>query len=196
MNDNLGAPANSVEFDKAYNSLSHWMWTDIRIPKQLKELVVINKPKTSLELGCGIGRYSSFMAKQGIQAIGVDFSAVAIQKAQKRIANEEKKPSFFVGDVTNLKNITEQFDVSFDIGCFHCLKEVEQKKYVEELYRLLKPGAIHLLWALDNSPSKIKLNSEYISNIFGNNFRLVKSQYSGRRLIFVPSHWYWLIRSK
>lgn len=195
MNNKFGPPTNSMEFDKAYSSLSHWMWTDIRIPKQIKELISFN-PTTSLELGCGIGRFSSFMAKQGIKATGVDFSRVAIQRAQKRVANKEEKPIFLVGDVTNLENISEQFDVSFDVGCFHCLNEEAQKRYVGEIYRLLKPGAIHLLWALNNSPSNIKLDSQYISNIFGSGFQLSKSEYSGRRLIFVSSNWYWLIRHK
>ena len=195
-NSKFGPPSNHVEFDKAYSSLAHWAWSDVRIPKELKELITINKPKNSFELGCGIGRFSSFMAEQGIKATGVDFSSIAIEKAQKRIAEKGEKPTFLVGDVTNLENITEQFDVSFDVGCFHCLNAEGQKKYVEEVYRLLKPGSIHLLWALDNSPINIKLNPNYISNVFGNHFQLTKSKFSGRRIIFVASHWYWLIRKE
>ena len=192
-NSKFGPPSNSVEFDKAYSSLSHWAWSDVRIPKEIKELVTIKKPKNSLELGCGIGRFSSFMAEHGIKATGVDFSAIAIGKAQKRMEDKEKKPTFLIGDVTNLENITEQFDVSFDVGCFHCLNEEGQIKYVEEVNRLLKHGAMHLLWALDNSPSNIKLNPNYISSVFGNQFQLTKSKFSGRRIIFAASHWYWLI---
>ena len=193
-NSKFGPPSTSVEFDKQYNSLGHWMWSDVRIPKELKELVTINKPKNSLELGCGLGRFSGFMAKQGIKATGVDFSTIAIGKAQKRTADKEKKPAFLIGDVTNLENITELFDVSFDVGCFHCLNEEGQKKYVEEIYRLLKTGAMHLIWALDNSPCNIKLNPNYISNVFGTHFQLTKSKFSGRRILFVASHWYWLTR--
>ena len=149
MNTKFGPPTNGAEFDKHYSSLSHWIWSDLRIPKELKELVAINKPQTSLEYGCGLGVYSSFMAKQGIKATGVDFSPIAIEKGNKRIASKDKKPTLLVGDVTNLEMLTETFDVSFDVGCFHCLNEENQKKYVEEVYRLLKPGATHLLWAMD-----------------------------------------------
>jgi SAM-dependent methyltransferase len=189
-------PSNSSEFDKAYNSLAHWVWSDIRIPKELKELVTINKPKTALELGCGLGRFSNFMAENGIQTTGVDFSTIAIKKANKRIADKKNKPTFLVGDVTNLKNISEQFDMSFDVGCFHCLDKAGQEKYSEEVHRLLKPGGILLLWSLDNSPGDIKINPEYISNIFGSHFRLTKSKSSRRRVIFVASHWYWLVTKK
>lgn len=190
-----GPPSNNIEFDKAYSSLSHWAWSDVRIPKELKELIAVNNPQTSLELGCGLGRFSGFMAEQGVKATGIDFSAIAIEKAKKRVADIKNKPCFLVGDVTNLNEITEEFDVSFDVGCFHCLNETNQKKYIGEVYKLLKPGGVLLLWALDNSPGDIKLSPDYISNIFGSHFELMKSKVSRRRVIFVTSHWYWLRRN-
>jgi ubiquinone/menaquinone biosynthesis C-methylase UbiE len=185
------APSSDAEFDKVYSSsLAHWMWSDIRIPKELKELVTVNKPKNSLELGCGLGRFSSYMAKQGIKATGIDFSSTAIDKAHKRIIDNDQKPTLLVGDVTNLEMILDKFDVSFDIGCFHCLNEDGQQKYVSEVKRLLKPGATHLIWALDSSPIGIKLSPEYIAQTFKNSFQLVKSKPSRRRI--ASSHWYWL----
>jgi cyclopropane fatty-acyl-phospholipid synthase-like methyltransferase len=187
-----GPPSNSNEFDKAYSSMIHWAWSDIRIPRELKELASTYKPKTSLELGCGLGNFSCYMAEQGIKATGIDFSPIAIERAKKKAEDKKCKPTFIVDDVTNLKNIEEQFDVAFDVGCFHCLDVEGQKKYVEEVYRLLKPGGRLLLWALDNSPSDIKLDADYISKLFGSHFTLAKSKFSGRRVIFVSSHWYWL----
>jgi len=181
------------EFNKVYRSfIGHWVWTDNRIPKELKEIVELHNPKTSLELGCGLGIFSSFMASQGIKATGVDFSSVAIEKANKRVANNTDKPEYIVGDVTNLKKIHDQFDVSFDVGCFHCLDKEGQKKYVSEIYRLLKPGATLLIWALDTSPSDIKLSPKYIEQTFGEHFKLDQSKFSRRRI--ASSHWYWLIR--
>lgn len=182
------------EFNKVYRSIGHWIWTDNRIPKELKGIVEVYNPKTSLELGCGLGIFSSFMASQGIKATGVDFSSVAIDKAIKRVANNTYKPEFMVGDVTNLKNIDKQFDVSFDVGCFHCLNEKSQQKYVSEIHRLLKPGATHLIWAMDSSPSGIKLSPKYVEQTFGEHFKLDQSKFSRRRI--ASSHWYWLIRKE
>ena len=133
-------------------------------------------------------------ASQGIKATGVDFSSVAIEKANKRVANNTDKPEYIVGDVTNLKKIHDQFDVSFDVGCFHCLDKEGQKKYVSEIYRLLKPGATLLIWALDTSPSDIKLSPKYIEQTFGEHFKLDQSKFSRRRI--ASSHWYWLIRKE
>jgi cyclopropane fatty-acyl-phospholipid synthase-like methyltransferase len=196
MNDNNSKPpSTSEQFNKVYRSpIASWAWRDIRIPKELNELVETKNPKTSLELGCGLGGYSRFMVKQGIKTIGVDFSSVAIENAKKGVANDECKPTFIKGDVTNLEMLTEQFDVSFDVGCFHCLNEEGQQKYVSEIYRLLKPGATHLIWALDIAPSEIKLNHDYIAKTFEKGFQLVNSKFSRRRII--ASHWYWLVRKK
>ena len=180
------------EFNKVYRCIGHWIWTDNRIPKELKEIVELYSPETSLELGCGLGIFSSFMASQGIKATGVDFSSVAIEKANKRVADNTDKPEYIVGDVTDLKKIDKQFDVSFDVGCFHCLNEVGQQKYVSEIHRLLKPGATHLIWAMDSSPSGIKLSPKYIEQTFGDHFNLDQSKFSRRRI--ASSHWYWLIR--
>ena len=182
------------EFNKVYRSIGHWIWTDNRIPKELKGIVEVHNPKTSLELGCGLGIFSCFMASQGIKATGVDFSSVAIDKATKRVANNPDKPEFIVGDVTNLRNIDKQFDVSFDVGCFHCLNEESQQKYVSEIHRLLKPGATHLIWAMDSSPSGIKLSPKYVEQTFGGHFKLDQSKFSRRRI--ASSHWYWLIRKE
>jgi ubiquinone/menaquinone biosynthesis C-methylase UbiE len=193
INSKSKAPFTSEQFNKAYN-LPITFWGDIRIPKELKELVETCKPKTSLELGCGLGRFSRFMVEKNIKATGVDFSSVAIDKAKKRIANDERKPKFIVGDVTNLEMITEQFDVSFDIGCFHCLNAEGQQKYVSEIFRLLKPGATHLIWALDTSPSDLKLNHDLMAKTFEKGFQLVYSKFSRRRII--ASHWYWFVRAK
>ena len=190
----LGAFSINKLFDKLYDSFLHFLLSDIRmpIPIELKELVITCKPKKSLELGCGIGQFSSFLAKQEIEATGVDFSSVAIKQAKERVADDTFEPTFIVGNVTNLYMLNETFDISFDIGCFHYLYEDEQLKYISEVARLLKPGAIHLLWALDSTPNKHKFSPEYIADVFGNEFQLANSTFSRRRII--ASHWYWLVR--
>ena len=194
MSDNKSkAPSTSEQFNKVYRTpIASWVWGDVRIPKELNDLVKANNPKTSLELGCGLGRFSTYMAEQGIKATGVDFSSVAVEKAKKRVANSEHKPTFLEGDVTNLEMLNEQFDVSFDIGCFHCLDEEGQRKYVSEVSRLLKPGASLLIWAMVSSPSDIRITPDYIAKTFENRFQLVNSRFSRRRII--ASHWYWLVR--
>jgi len=99
-----------------------------------------------------------------------------------------------VGDVTSLNGVDGPFDVAFDVGCFHCLNEKDEQKYISEVARLLKPNGVLLIWSLNHSPSDINLTPAYMSEAFENNFQLVHAKFSRRRI--VASRWYWLVRKE
>lgn len=185
-------PTTSADFDRAYRQ-PFTFWGDIRVPAEVKALARHGAPRAALELGCGVGRFSRYLAQQGLQVTGVDFSPVAIAKARERSAGDDVRPNFVVGDVTHLDALSGPFDVSFDVGCFHCLDQNAQRGYVSEVLRLLKPGGTHLIWALDASPSDIPLSPAAVREVFAPGFVLESAQKSRRRLIL--SHWYWLVRS-
>jgi cyclopropane fatty-acyl-phospholipid synthase-like methyltransferase len=191
----MAVPTKSTDFDRAYRSIMHWVWGDIRVPQEIKELARQGSPRSALELGCGLGRFSRYVAQQGVHTTGVDFSPVAIAKAQERVAHDDVRPEFLVSDVTRVEALTGPFDVSFDVGCFHCLNPLGQRAYVLELSRLLKPGGTHLIWALDSAPSGEPLSPAAVTEIFAPRFELQNARESRRRLFFVRSHWYWLVRS-
>ena len=188
----MSAPATSADFDRAY-SAPFTFWGDVRIPPQLRALARTGAPKSVLELGCGVGRFSRYMASCGLHAVGVDFSAVAVRKAQARVAADVLKPEFMVGDVTRLSSVRGPFDISFDVGCFHCLDGAGQRAYVSEVARLLAPASVHLIWALDHAPSDATLSPERVARMFAPAFELRASEPSRRRL--AASRWYWLMRS-
>ncbi len=123
----------------------------------------------------------------------MDFSAVAIAKAQARVARASEQPTFLVGDVTHLDALEGPFDISFDVGCFHCLDPQGQRAYVSEVARLLKPGGTHLIWAIDSAPADVLLSPGVIKEVFASAFELRDARASRRRL--VRSHWYWLVRA-
>jgi len=191
MNEQSIVPVESEDFDRAY-SFPITAWGDFRIPSELKELVQKNNAHKALELGCGLGRFSRYLAKQGLAVTAVDFSPVAIAKARKKAENGRSKPDFITANVTNLGVIKDSFDVSFDVGCFHCLHETARYKYASEVCRLLKPGGIHLIWALDAAPGGIEMTPAVISETFKAGFQLQDSSASRRRI--AKSHWYWLAR--
>lgn len=188
----MTAPTKSTDFDRAYRAPITF-WGDVRIPPEVKALAQQGSPRRSLELGCGIGRFSRYLAQQGLRATGVDFSAVAIAKARDRVAQDAVQPEFLVGDVTHLDALSGPFDFSFDVGCFHCLDPQGQQAYVAEVSRLLKPGGTHLIWALDSAPSDALLSPAAVQEIFAPRFALQSARKSRRRL--VQSHWYWLVRA-
>lgn len=189
----MTTPTVSAWFDRAYR-FPITLWGDTRIPEEVKALVQqVGAPQRALELGCGVGRLSRYLAQQGLRVTGVDFSAVAIAKARHRVAHDEVRPELLVGDVTHLDALSGPFDFSFDVGCFHCLDPQRQRAYASEVSRLLKPEGTHLIWAMDAAPSDLALSPAALSEIFAPRFDLHNSRKSRRRL--VGSHWYWLVRS-
>lgn len=187
----MSAPTTSSDFDRAYRAPVTF-WGDIRIPDEVKALGTKGAPNSSLELGCGVGRFTRYMAQKGLRATGIDFSPVAIEKAKARVAGDAVRPEFLVGDVTHLDALRGPFDVSFDVGCFHCLDLQGQRAYTAELARLLAPGGTHLIWALDTSPSGLPLSPSAVEELFASKFELESARPSRRRL--ARSHWYWLVR--
>ena len=185
-------PTTPAEFDRAYRAPVTF-WGDVRVPDEVKALVRDGAPRSALELGCGVGRFSRYAAQQGLRVTGVDFSPVAIDKARENAAQDPLPPSFVISDVTRLDGISGPFDVAFDVGCFHCLAPDGQRRYAAELARVLKPGATHLMWALDGSPSDLDFSPALVQDVFAPAFTLADARKSRRRL--VRSHWYWLVRN-
>ena len=70
-----------------------------------------------LDLGCGTSGCVAYLARHGWDALGVDFSDVAMRKATADAA-EVSGAKFAVGDVTRLSEdgITGPFDLVIDSG--------------------------------------------------------------------------------
>ena len=84
-------PTTSHEFDQAYQR-PFTVWGDFRVPTEIADLIRHGQPQRVFELGCGVGRFSRYVAKQGVRVTGVDFSSVAIGKARARVAADATPP--------------------------------------------------------------------------------------------------------
>lgn len=187
----VGPPTTSADFDREYRGL-FTLWGDVRMPREVAGLARGKPPQRIIELGCGVGRFSRRLAREGHHVLGVDFSPVAIEKARASVAGDAQRADFVVGDVTNLADVGGPFDLGFDVGCYHCLDAKQQARYAAEVYRLLAPGGTHLIWVMDDAPSKLPLMAADIENVFARGFELRREEAVRRR--FVRSHWYWLQR--
>ncbi|MES2225815.1 MAG: class I SAM-dependent methyltransferase [Patescibacteria group bacterium] len=116
------------------------------------EFLVNNQIRSGkgVELGCGKGRNSIWLAQQGYEMWGFDFSPVAIEEAKHRSTTVSDRAHFLVQDATEAWNFD---DASFDFGidCFATTdieSEEGRKKAVKEMYRVLRPGAYLLAYLL------------------------------------------------
>jgi len=68
-------------------------------------------PGRALDLACGEGRNSLWLAAQGWQVTGVDFSRVAIAKAKQLAAQRSIEVDFLVADVVDWVPPAQAFDL-------------------------------------------------------------------------------------
>jgi 2-polyprenyl-3-methyl-5-hydroxy-6-metoxy-1,4-benzoquinol methylase len=90
-----------------------------------------NKPGKALDLGCGAGVFSVYMAKQGYDVTGIDFIPEALAMAKKLADQNNVRINFKEQDILTW-NPTEKFDIILDSGCLHTIsdKHTFKKKIV------------------------------------------------------------------
>ncbi|WP_340003902.1 class I SAM-dependent methyltransferase [Paenibacillus sp. FSL K6-0276] len=90
-----------------------------------------------LEVGCGTGRTSCYLAAQGHDVIGIDIHPDMISKAKMRAEKENASIQFLVGDASSLPFPNESFDVILveSVSIF-----TDTDKAFSEYYRVLRTG--------------------------------------------------------
>ena len=123
-------------------------WDSRVQPPELVAFVENHTPGKALDVGCGAGSNTVYLAEKGWDATGVDFVPRAINIARTRAARAGVAPRLLVGDVTRLSalGIGRDFALIFDKGCFHCIAESDRDRYVKEVTALAATGATALLF--------------------------------------------------
>ncbi|RZQ61869.1 class I SAM-dependent methyltransferase [Amycolatopsis suaedae] len=103
-----------------------------------------------LDVGCGQGDNSIFLATRGFHVTGVDGSTTALEIARQRAARQGARVDFVQADATTLDGIEPQFDTVLDSALYHCLEGDQRSAYSAALHRVTRPGArLHLLCFAD-----------------------------------------------
>ncbi len=111
------------------------------------------RPGWALDLGCGSGVSSRYLAEHGFRVIGVDLALSPLLRAS-RAAREARLSAYFcVGDVSDLGFLQVQATFALDIGCFHALLPERRSAYIVSLAERLLPGAFYLLYAFEVTPA-------------------------------------------
>lgn len=140
-NPHVLLPMNSAEVSHGVSLFWDWL--------QKKK---ISQPLRGVEMGCGKGRNSIWLAQQGVVMNAFDFSSFAIEEAQKRFIATSSKTSldFCVHDATQswpFKN--DSFDFAIDCFASTDIDSLAARTFArDELRRVLKPNGYLLVYTL------------------------------------------------
>jgi methyl halide transferase len=135
-------------------------------------------PCRALEIGCGTGTNSVWLAQQGFDVTGVDLAPLAIERAQARAATTGVPAKFLVADVLALPDLGEPFAFFFDRGCYHAVRRSAPHEYAPAVARQLAPGARGLILAGNarepHEPGPPVVTEEQIRAELGAAFQIVE----------------------
>jgi SAM-dependent methyltransferase len=106
------------------------------IPKTLEQRSV----RTVLDLGCGTGWLSIYLAKQGFQVTGLDISMHAIKLAREWAAKEDLDIHFDVGDIADMPYPDSSFDAIVANSIFEHFPFDVADITMKRLKHILVPG--------------------------------------------------------
>jgi SAM-dependent methyltransferase len=98
---------------------------------------ILNKGK-ALDIGCGNGRNSVYLAKQGFDVVGIDISDEVIKWAQESLTDCTNKPVFKCQSIFDFEDKPKSFEFINDSGCFHHIKPHRRYQYLESVTKYLK----------------------------------------------------------
>jgi cyclopropane fatty-acyl-phospholipid synthase-like methyltransferase len=158
------------------------------------------EPGKALDLGCGTGTNSIYLARHGWETTGVDFVPRAIAQARRKAADAGASPRLLVGDVTRLAElgIGTGYGLLLDLGCFHSIPDAGRDDYVTGASAVAAPGATMLLFALvrRGDPGRVGprgVARGEVAQRFASRWEIVGEE-TGRPMFGNDSAWYRLRR--
>jgi SAM-dependent methyltransferase len=98
----------------------------------------------ALDLGCGTGVFSVYLAKLGYAVTALDFIPKALTMAQQRAEAEKVQITWALADLFDWRT-TDTFDLVLDSGCLHTVSSGSMPRYKEKLLSWTTPGADYIL---------------------------------------------------
>lgn len=130
-----------------------------------------------LDAGCGTGEHTLLAASSGADAVGVDLSPLAIERAREKAAARGIKARFEVADALNLADLGLTFDTIIDSGLFHVFDDESRARYVQSLASALRPGGTcYLMCFSDRQPGTIgprRVSQDELRAAFGDGWAVL-----------------------
>lgn len=102
-------------------------------------------PCRAIDLGCGTGTNTCYLASRGFDATGVDISSEAVELATEKAAEMGLECDFITTDLLgDLAGIEGNFDFALEWEVLHHIFPSVREKYLYNVSTILNRGALYL----------------------------------------------------
>lgn len=130
-----------------------------RDPKERKKIRI-------LDLGCGAGCHTVFLAKEGFDTYATDISEQGLKVTKQRLKDNNLKAVFKSASMGNQPFKDNFFDGVISYGVFYYNNGLGYQKAVSELYRILKKGGLAFIFTRTTNDYRFKKGKEIEKNTF------------------------------
>ncbi|MBI4619732.1 MAG: class I SAM-dependent methyltransferase [Desulfobacterales bacterium] len=134
----------------------------LKLTERLAEVSMLKPGCKVLEIGCGKGITTLFLARNyGCSITGIDISPIQIASARERAKDENivGGTNFIAADCQELPLFTDLFDMVFS-ECSISLVQ-NKKQILDEIWRVLKPGGRLTITDLIRSDNEVTKGSSF-----------------------------------
>jgi SAM-dependent methyltransferase len=129
-------------------------WDTFDTDPALADLIESLPPGRALDLGCGTGRNSIYLARHGWDVTGVDLVEATVTQARRQAAADNVQARFVHGDITRLNElgVGDDHTLLIDFGCFHSVPVAKRDAYAAAVTEAAAPNATLWMWGLGIKP--------------------------------------------
>ena len=125
----------------------------------------LNLKSLILDVGCGEGRNSIFLAEQGHIVEGFDLSEAGIEKAKSISASKELEIGFFVCDIKYFV-FEKEYDAILSHGVLHLPEKAVRDKFILDAQKHTKTGGYNIIGVFTNRLPATPDNAPFTKSLF------------------------------
>jgi 2-polyprenyl-3-methyl-5-hydroxy-6-metoxy-1,4-benzoquinol methylase len=141
----------------------------------------IKNGNTAIDIGCGFGRNSNWLASHGVNVTAVNIDKDEVFEAKRKAEQLNVTLEYILTDILSLDLKEKSYDVILDLGCSHMLSMSDQLIFEKKVARLAKSGGILIFFGFSKKHPSYDVNNKLVMyrdiddilKTYGNDFEVI-----------------------